>query len=964
MTYALVAHTVNSAKETNTTTAIDTSGADLLVLVVGSNTANPGTISDTYGNTWTSLTASNAASAARSRIWYCRNPLVGPSHTFTLTGATNMYGGIAVLAFAGSGTSGSIYDGAENGATGSATTTLSTGSVIPSVDNGLLVFGSAYDTTNNVSSVNVGTLVDALAGVAATSFGNASAYEAQTTATSRNPQFTYAGSVGPAARIAAFIPAGITPRFTRNGSTPVLAKGSAYGGWTADALAAPSVCWDGSQYVMTVSLWSVANSKWASAFFTSPNLSTWSYVTNSLWVPAGSDYILGNAGIAWFGGKYWFAYNHYVSGSPAAERYVGLAHSTDLLTWTVVSSSHLTDAADLDFSINPGSGKLELWYIKTSDRTLHMEDSPDGSTWTDRGQFLATPSWATYNFGEPSVFYRAGARYLLVDASVLATGYRFRAMLHSDNQDVTWVLDGTALSPAAANAWESGQVFDDANIFGDIGDGNGNTLHMLYAGSDSHSPGDNTNSSIGLATNRSFLLSSAVPLAGDAAAVAAANAALSVSVPLAGAGITVATASGAMSVSIPLAGSADGVASATGDLTATAGGVVDLAAAATATANATGGLSLSIPLSGSAVAQALAQAGITHGVSLTGAAPTNLRPMVDYGNLGGWVTNLGSFLYIYQAIDEITPDDSDYITSAGATVGYSVSLSNPGTLPASGIPRTTRVRAWSEAPGAQLRVGFRDGLDNPLALDMVDLTTTPTTYEIPVPSLLNIDYTALRYAFTAIVGTVYISFVELRVEMADAKATGALSQATPLSGSAIAEAAAGAALTINISLSGAAISAAAASAGLTVSGAGSVDLAGAAAASASASAALTHAVPLSAVSLAVSGASGNLTQLVPLSGSAAAASMATGGLDVSVQLSAAALAQALAAAGLTVDQSGLSADAAGSAGATGTLTLRVNLEGAAVAAAIAAGALSGDGLLTGTPGYRVTRTPRTWKVAA
>ena len=57
----------------------------------------------------------------------------------------------------------------------------------------------------------------------------------------------------------------------RSQTTPVLTKGGTYGGWTADAIAAPSVCYDGTRYVMTVSLWSVSLSKWASAFFTSPD---------------------------------------------------------------------------------------------------------------------------------------------------------------------------------------------------------------------------------------------------------------------------------------------------------------------------------------------------------------------------------------------------------------------------------------------------------------------------------------------------------------------------------------------------------------------------------------------------------------------------------------------------------------------------------------------------------------------
>lgn len=504
MAYSLLVHAITSGLNTNSTTAVDTSGADLLVLVAGSYSVTPGTITDTYENTWTSATASDASSGARSRIWYCIRPLTGPSHQFGLSG-TSIYGGVAALAFSSGGVGESAFD-VENGAVaGSAGTTISTGSITPSANNALLVFGTSADTTNIANAASVGTLLDAVAGIVDTAFGNASAYEIQTTATARNQQFTYAGSCTQSARAASFIlTRNPTSGFTRYSTSPVLTKGSTYNSWTADALAAPSVCHDGTQYVMTVSFWSVANSKWASGFFTSSDMTSWSYVANSLWAPGGTDYILGNAGIEWFGGKYWFAYNHYPSGTGSGpDILVGLAHSTDLLTWTVVSSSHLTDAADLEFSINPYNRKLELWYIKATDRSVHMEDSPDGTTWTDQGQFFASPSWANYNFGEPSVFYYGGARYMLCDCSTTANAYRYLAMIKSPNMDTTWEVMGTGL-PISANAWETGQVFDAAAIVANLNDGRGTIPRLLYAGSDTHSSTDNTNSSIGLAYNTTF----------------------------------------------------------------------------------------------------------------------------------------------------------------------------------------------------------------------------------------------------------------------------------------------------------------------------------------------------------------------------------------------------------------------------------------------------------------------------
>jgi hypothetical protein len=287
-------------------------------------------------------------------------------------------------------------------------------------------------------------------------------------------------------------------QFNRNGSSPVLAKGGTYGGWTADALAAPSVCWDGSRYVMTVSLWSVANTQWASAFFTSSDLITWSYVSGSLFAPTGSDYIVGNGGLSWFAGKYYFSFSHYASGAGTVT--ITLATSSNLTSWTTVADPLVSNGFDSSLSINPQNGRLELWYayIVASVRTIHMIDSPDGTTWTDRGDFLTPIAGMSADFGEPSVFYVGTTRYLTVDSSY-ATGYRNTMLAYSISQDTTWVTTGMAISPDYNNAWEAGEVFDCTVIVTNTGDGNGNCPHAIYAGSDTNSSTDDTDSSLGLA---------------------------------------------------------------------------------------------------------------------------------------------------------------------------------------------------------------------------------------------------------------------------------------------------------------------------------------------------------------------------------------------------------------------------------------------------------------------------------
>jgi hypothetical protein len=121
--------------DTVTTPGINTSGADLIVLIVGYNNGPPTSITDSKGNTWTPLTAYPSSGNFTSiRAYYCAAPTVGAGHTFT----ANLTGGfptIAALAFAG----GSTFD-QENGVNdGASITSVNTGSITSSADEALTV---------------------------------------------------------------------------------------------------------------------------------------------------------------------------------------------------------------------------------------------------------------------------------------------------------------------------------------------------------------------------------------------------------------------------------------------------------------------------------------------------------------------------------------------------------------------------------------------------------------------------------------------------------------------------------------------------------------------------------------------------------------------------------------------------------------------------------------------------------
>lgn len=135
-----------------TSGSIDTTGANLIVILGNSAFGGLGTPSDNKSNTWTALT--EYGGNYKQRIWYCSSPTVGSGHTFS---ASISFGRYSVLAFSGAETT-SVFT-AENGGTdgGTGVDTIQTGSVTPNGANDLFVAGCYWEgTTSTNSSVNSG----------------------------------------------------------------------------------------------------------------------------------------------------------------------------------------------------------------------------------------------------------------------------------------------------------------------------------------------------------------------------------------------------------------------------------------------------------------------------------------------------------------------------------------------------------------------------------------------------------------------------------------------------------------------------------------------------------------------------------------------------------------------------------------------------------------------------------------
>ncbi len=177
MAIALVTNGTGLSTDSNgfTTGSFDTTGANFLIVgfVQSSATAGSGAISDSKSNTWLRLTEYTVAFSDRFiAIYYAENATVGSGHTFTAAGTSN-FPTIIMAAFSGVATS-STFD-VENGVNNTFDSTQPSGSITPGADN---EFGHT---------------------------AGATAYLIETTATAKNPTWTWSsGNARCGATVAAF----------------------------------------------------------------------------------------------------------------------------------------------------------------------------------------------------------------------------------------------------------------------------------------------------------------------------------------------------------------------------------------------------------------------------------------------------------------------------------------------------------------------------------------------------------------------------------------------------------------------------------------------------------------------------------------------------------------------------------------------------------------------------------------
>lgn len=200
MAFSLIANTAaGPGANGGNTSAIDTTGADLIVVMVG-RTPNAVTVSDNQGNTYTALTTRGSVQPF-GRLYYTVAPTTNAAHTISVTG-TGVYPFIGVQAWSGVDTA-SAFD-VENGASGSGAT-LATGSVTPTNANSLVIAGIVFagNSGGAVSIDNSFTISDTLAFANNVNWGGSMAH-LHPRSTAVNPTWNITNAAQASAAIAVF----------------------------------------------------------------------------------------------------------------------------------------------------------------------------------------------------------------------------------------------------------------------------------------------------------------------------------------------------------------------------------------------------------------------------------------------------------------------------------------------------------------------------------------------------------------------------------------------------------------------------------------------------------------------------------------------------------------------------------------------------------------------------------------
>lgn len=179
-----------------TTSAIDTTGANLIDVCVSHATGTTATLTDSKSNTYTLIRSDVASGEFILDHYYVYNPTVGSGHTFTIATATGVKAVVSSFAFSNMASSPLDKTNGNNDTTNQ--TSFATGAIVPSMDQEILTAcistWIAPSGTNSYTAPSSFTGLKQVKYVGSTNFAAATSYLNQSTAASINPTYTWVGT--------------------------------------------------------------------------------------------------------------------------------------------------------------------------------------------------------------------------------------------------------------------------------------------------------------------------------------------------------------------------------------------------------------------------------------------------------------------------------------------------------------------------------------------------------------------------------------------------------------------------------------------------------------------------------------------------------------------------------------------------------------------------------------------------
>jgi len=186
---------------TQTSPAINTSGAGLLYACSTTYISGGSGIIDSYGNTWTPVSVRGGSSAVL-KCFYVSGPIAGPNHTVTITG--DNYSATVFAAFSGGVATGDPADGS-TGAGSAGASSLSPGSITPSTGSDLFITTAGLMSNGTWTTSASGFVQIANIAYAPGSHGGTSMYyKVKSDSTAENPGWTGTASSDIAVNLQAF----------------------------------------------------------------------------------------------------------------------------------------------------------------------------------------------------------------------------------------------------------------------------------------------------------------------------------------------------------------------------------------------------------------------------------------------------------------------------------------------------------------------------------------------------------------------------------------------------------------------------------------------------------------------------------------------------------------------------------------------------------------------------------------